>query len=135
MASKGIFKSRSLKELNNKVNSNPLIEENHYYEFENRNGTVGLDNHYTPYDIEINLEPFETKKFYLKCTIEEMNDKDGFEIVDEYKERANKLMELSEYTDPLALNLVKAADQFIVNRNSTQLKTILAGFPWFVDWG
>ena len=145
MASNGIFKSRCLEKLNYDDNSNtllnydgnnnPLIEENHYYEFENRNGATGLDNHYTPYDIEVKLEPFETKKFYLKCTVEEMNDRDGFDIIDEYKERASKLMELSAYKNPLALNLVKAADHFIVKRNSTKLKTVLAGYPWFVDWG
>ena len=135
MSSEGIFKSRSLGKSNYDDNINPLIEENHYYEFENRNGAIGLDNHYTPYDIEVNLKPFETKKFYFKCTVEEMSDKDGFDILDEYKERANELMELSGYKDPLALNLVKSADHFIVRRNSTKLKTILAGFPWFVDWG
>lgn len=145
LASKGIFKSlcgnnnellsnESGIELCDK-NKNPLIEENHYYEFENRTGSKGLDNHYTPYNIEIDLEPFETKRFYFKCTIEEIDEKDGFEIVKEYRKRAEKLMELSEYKDPFALNLVKAADHFIVNRNSTKLKTVLAGFPWFVDWG
>jgi predicted glycogen debranching enzyme len=141
MASKGKFKDRSLDEFRASCeescnsSSNLLIEENHYYEFENRTGSKGLDNHYTPYDIEVDLEPFENKKFYFKCTIEEMDNKDGFDIVKEYKERANMLMEISEYTDPLALNLVKAADHFIVNRNSTKLKTVLAGFPWFLDWG
>jgi glycogen debranching enzyme, archaeal type, putative len=145
LASKGIFKS--LCGNNNELLSNesgielcdkkknPLIEENHYYEFENRTGSKGLDNHYTPYNIEIDLEPFEIKRFYFKCTIEEIDEKDGFEIVKEYRKRAEKLMELSEYKDPFALNLVKAADHFIVNRNSTKLKTVLAGFPWFVDWG
>ncbi|MDR3594544.1 amylo-alpha-1,6-glucosidase [Clostridium sp.] len=133
MASEGIFKSRSLLKLDN--GKNPLFEENYYYEFENRNGNEGLDNHYTPYDIQVNMQPFEIKKFYLKCTIEEMNDKDGFSIVNEYKERVAELMKLSGYSDALALNLVKAADHFIVSRNSTKLKTVLAGFPWFVDWG
>lgn len=135
MASKGTFKSRTLDKSNNDENNKLLFEENHYYEFEYRTGATGLDNHYTPYDIEISLEPFETKKFYLKCTVEELNDKDGFDIVSEYKNRANELMKLSGYQDPLALNLVKAADHFIVDRNSTGLKTVLAGFPWFVDWG
>ncbi|EKQ56597.1 MULTISPECIES: amylo-alpha-1,6-glucosidase [unclassified Clostridium] len=131
MASDGEFKNRILNESNN----NLLFEENHYYEFEYRTGNEGLDNHYTPYDIVINLQPFETKKFYLKCTIEEIDEKDGFTITEEYKNRANELMKLSGYSDALALNLVKSADHFIVNRNSTRLKTVLAGFPWFVDWG
>jgi predicted glycogen debranching enzyme len=114
---------------------NYLIEENHYYEFDNRNGSLGLDNHYTPYDIQIELEPLEVKKFYIKCTVEELDEKDGFEIVEEYKKRADRLMKHSGYENTLALNLVKAADHFIVDRNSTGLKTVLAGFPWFMDWG
>lgn len=44
-------------------------------------------------------------------------------------------MELSEVKDDLSKNLVKAADHFIVNRNSTKLKTVLAGLPCFTDWG
>jgi predicted glycogen debranching enzyme len=143
-ASEGEFKDRKIEGLSCSTNEenqiggsdkNPIIEANHYYEFENRTGANGLDNHYTPYDVEIDLEPFETKRFYFKCTIEEIDEKDGFQIVKEYRERAEKLMELSEYKDSFALNLVKAADHFIVNRNSTKLKTVLAGFPWFVDWG
>jgi len=31
--------------------------------------------------------------------------------------------------------LTHSADSFIVDRESTQSKTILAGFPWFLDWG
>ncbi len=31
--------------------------------------------------------------------------------------------------------LVNAADKFVVERESTGLSTILAGFPWFLDWG
>lgn len=135
LSSSGEFKDRNFIKRSNSIGINTLFEEKHYYEFENRNGAIGLDSHYTPYDIEVNLEPFEIRKFYMKCTIEQLTDKDGFDIVREYKERTEELMNLSGYEDNLALNLVKAADHFIVNRKSTGLKTILAGFPWFVDWG
>ncbi|MFC2154772.1 amylo-alpha-1,6-glucosidase [Candidatus Altiarchaeota archaeon] len=37
--------------------------------------------------------------------------------------------------DELLTNLVKAADQFIVRRNSTKSKSVIAGYPWFTDWG
>jgi predicted glycogen debranching enzyme len=37
--------------------------------------------------------------------------------------------------DYLLKKLLLAADQFIVNRASTNNKTILAGYPWFSDWG
>ena len=132
--SDGIYKDRALRPTS-MATPNYLIEENHYYEFDNRNGSLGLDNHYTPYDIEIDLEPNERKLFYIKCTVEELDDKNGFEIVETYKNRAMELMKQSGYSNNFALNLVKAADHFIVDRRSTGLKTILAGFPWFTDWG
>ena len=31
--------------------------------------------------------------------------------------------------------LVLAADSFIVNRESTKTKSVIAGYPWFEDWG
>ena len=37
--------------------------------------------------------------------------------------------------DTFARKLTWAADSFLAARNSTGLKTILAGFPWFTDWG
>ena len=114
---------------------NYLYEENNYCNIENRTGFLGLDNHYTPYEININLKAMETKKLYITCTIEKEIDKDGFQIEKEYKDRVNRLVLKGEYEDNFANNLVKAADHFIVKRNSTGLKTILAGYPWFTDWG
>ena len=114
---------------------NYLIEENHFYMIDHRTGFLGVDNHYTPYEVHIELKPFEKKKFYIKCTIEGLDDKSGFDIVKEYKVRAEELVENADLKDDFANNLVKAGDHFIVNRESTGLKTILAGLPWFTDWG
>ncbi|AWB43120.1 glycogen debranching protein [Paenibacillus sp. CAA11] len=112
-----------------------LYEENHYYAFENRNGFTGLDNHYTPYEIQVELAPFERKRFYMKCSIQPLDDRDGFTIASEYKQRMVGLAALAGYGDSLADRLVQAADHFIVHRESTGLKTVLAGYPWFTDWG
>ncbi|MDQ0089386.1 putative glycogen debranching enzyme [Paenibacillus anaericanus] len=114
---------------------NYIYEENHYYTFENRNGFLGVDNHYTPYEINITLDPYEQKLFYVKCSIEALDDKDGFTIVREYRQRMDELVRQAGYDDRLANRLVEAADHFIVDRESTGLKTILAGYPWFTDWG
>lgn len=38
-------------------------------------------------------------------------------------------------TDPIARQLILAADDYIVRRDSTNGKTILAGYPLFSDWG
>ena len=114
---------------------NYLMEENHFYMIDHRTGFLGVDNHYTPYEVHIELKPFEKKRFYVKCTIEGLNEKSGFEIVNEYKKRAEALVENANLNDDFANNLVKAGDHFIVNRESTGLKTVLAGLPWFTDWG
>ena len=133
-ASEGNFYDRSLIPTS-MATPNYLIEENHFYMIDHRTGFLGVDNHYTPYEVQVELKPFEKKKLYVKCTIEELNDKTGFEIVEEYKNRAEKLVGQADLQDRFANNLVKAADHFIVKRESTGLKTVLAGFPWFTDWG
>ena len=48
-------------------------------------------------------------------------------------ERRGKLIEISGAKDDFTKQLVLAADQFIVARGDG--KTIIAGYPWFSDWG
>ncbi|HEX5112278.1 MAG TPA: amylo-alpha-1,6-glucosidase [Saprospiraceae bacterium] len=36
---------------------------------------------------------------------------------------------------PFVRDLYKSGNQFIVHRNSTEGNTIIAGYPWFTDWG
>lgn len=115
---------------------NYLIEENQVYGIDVRNGFKGVDNHSTPYDIEITLKPYEEKKMYLVCSLEVTEEpEDGFEIIKCYKERIHKLMDRASIENELVRKLAWSADSFIVKRNSTGLKTILAGYPWFLDWG
>jgi predicted glycogen debranching enzyme len=48
-------------------------------------------------------------------------------------ERREKLIEIAGAKDDFTKQLVLAADQFIVSRGEG--KTIIAGYPWFSDWG
>ncbi len=48
--------------------------------------------------------------------------------------RRRLLLERSVLVHPLAQALVLAADQFIVRRGD-EGRTIVAGYPWFTDWG
>ncbi|MEJ7863067.1 MAG: amylo-alpha-1,6-glucosidase [Pyrinomonadaceae bacterium] len=48
-------------------------------------------------------------------------------------ERREKLIEIAGAKDDFNKQLVLAADQFIVSRGAG--KTIIAGYPWFSDWG
>lgn len=49
--------------------------------------------------------------------------------------RQGKLRNLTSRKDPFLRDLAVAADSFIVWRQGTRGMTVLAGYPWFGDWG
>lgn len=59
----------------------------------------------------------------------------GGEIVDSCRDRQRRLVEGSGFASPQARELARAADAFIVHRASTNGKTVIAGYPFFGDWG
>lgn len=105
------------------------------YQTEINTGMSCIDNQFTPYDINITLKPFEKKRVSVICSIEQNFEKDAFVTINKFINRIKSLKEQSGYKDELVNQLVQAADQFIVKRESTGYKTILAGYPWFSDWG
>lgn len=58
-------------------------------------------------------------------------------IIDDLKLGQKDLLSGLKSKDPVVQSLAVAADQFIIDRKIDKLKTksILAGFPWFSDWG
>lgn len=98
-------------------------------------GGEAVDNSYTPYDIVIEIKPYEQKKVSVIYTIEDSFEPDGFVTMKKAVQRIQKLKEKAGYEDAFAKALVQAADQFIVKRESTGNKTVMAGYPWFTDWG
>ncbi len=65
----------------------------------------------------------------------EPSDKTGAEILRDSEARQRALLEDSGFKDPVARELARSADHFIAYRPSTGGKTILAGYPYFGDWG
>ena len=49
--------------------------------------------------------------------------------------KIEKLIQQSKASSSLSKSLVQASDAFIVSRESTKSKTIIAGYPFFIDWG
>lgn len=98
-------------------------------------GMTCIENNFTPYQIQIQVKPFEKKKISIVVSIEDTFEKDAFITIQNNRARMKALELQSGFSDPFALSLVLAADQFIVERASTGYKTVLAGLPWFTDWG
>ena len=59
----------------------------------------------------------------------------GWEILRNCEARLKTLEETAGLKDPVARQLVLAADAYIAHRDSTGGKTLLAGYPLFSDWG
>lgn len=117
-----------------------------FYIEEEKRGFYPKENHSVTGVYEIELKPNEEKNISFVCgfeeNIEEINLKD---ILKQETHRENQLIEKTELLKntngipkekiELIKKLIKASDQFIVYRPSFGLHTIIAGYPWFLDWG
>lgn len=107
------------------------------------NEVDGLDTHFTPYDIHVQIPANSTVQFSILCRICPSEDTTdfvatsaaAFEIRQKQLEATQKLIDLAGYHDDFADVLTVAANQFLSDRASTGYKTVLAGLPWFTDWG
>ena len=114
------------------------------YQTEVDNETPGLDTHFCPFDLFIDLPAHSTQQISLFCTVcasgssvlpRPAADAAHTEIC-KVQDYYRALIAQAGYgTDDFANALVVASDQFLARRSSTGLMTVLAGLPWFTDWG
>ena len=104
--------------------------------------TDGLDCHYCPVDLSIAVPANTTKKVSILCSIGDVNERpapvsatEAFSILEENARCHAELFAKAGYHDSFANQLVLASDQFLTYRESTKMMTVLAGLPWFTDWG
>lgn len=113
-----------------------------YIEEENR-GFYPEEDHLVPGRFEISILPKEKKKITFVCSLEEnIEELDAEELIKKEKKRIEKLVKSSELIDEntiktkeLISNYIIATDNFIVYRPTFGLHTVIAGYPWFLDWG
>lgn len=117
------------------TNKGSKIVDKIYYDVDKSTGDKYVDKCYVPSTIEIFLEPHDRKIVHLLCTIEKDEKFNCEEIIQREEARIRKLRDTFDDDRVVAKYLPIAADQFIVNRESINGKTILAGYPWFLDWG
>ncbi|UZQ84403.1 amylo-alpha-1,6-glucosidase [Thermoclostridium stercorarium] len=105
------------------------------YPYEHERGFDGTEDHYMPGYFDIPVSEGEEKTITLICSFDEPVDiTDGEFIIAEEIKRQKALLPGFD-GDEFLRRLVLAADKFIVERNSTNSKTVIAGYPWFTDWG
>jgi len=107
-------------------------------------GLDSRDDHLHAATFQVTLKPGESCT--IIATTENRVDRDGEAALKARRSYEQKLLGLWKTSRPVdsrnasefLQRLVLAADQFIVNRASPQDphgKTIIAGYPWFSDWG
>ncbi len=110
------------------------LTEKVFYDVDQTTGDPCTEQLYKPGSYQINIAPYEKTTVYLVCTLEkgEINPE---KVLNQEKLRISKLRNTFKEDRLIAKYLPIAADHFIVQRDSINRKTILAGYPWFLDWG
>ena len=121
--------------------------ENMYYLKEEERGFFPEENLSVPGRYEVDIQPNEVKEITFAGSLEEnIEEINGFEIIEKEIERQkvivaeskllkkSKTKEAKEYNE-LVEKLVLATDNFVIKRQSFGTYSILAGIPWFLDWG
>ena len=126
------------------------IFKNMYYIEEEKRGFYPEENHIVSGRFEIDLFPNEEKDIGFICSLENnIEELDVKKIINDEIIRINNLIihsnliDIKKETDSkediayrkLIEKYMIAADNFIVNRPNFKLHTIIAGYPWFLDWG
>ncbi|MBN2795041.1 MAG: glycogen debranching enzyme family protein [Clostridia bacterium] len=102
-----------------------------YYRIEARRGQDGIDVNFIPGYFEMNIPPYGDISFGIVASTEKIVESPEH-IVSQEIHRRDKL---TKDEDEIAARLQIACDHFIVDRKSTHSKTVIAGYPWFTDWG
>ena len=113
---------------------------NMYYIEEEKRGMSAEENLVVPGRYEIELEPNTEKNITFVCSLEEnIEEIKGTDIIKNEIARVDKLIKNSNLSNARNKELIKtyiiASDNFVVYRPSFALHTIIAGYPWFLDWG
>lgn len=105
------------------------------YAAEKERGENPYEDLYIPGHFEIAFAAGENKTFSVIATTADIGSFNGAELLQNERERIDRVVDKVGVTDHFARRLACAADAFIVDRSSTGKKTIIAGYPWFADWG
>ena len=117
---------------------------NMYYEKESERGFYPYENQLMPGSFEINLESNEEKIIDVVCsTNKDIDDVVGINLINDQIKRVSEIIsdsKLLKKTDSeeesyLKQNLIQAADEVTIYKPNIKSHSVIAGYPWFLDWG
>ena len=122
---------------------------NMFYIEEEKRGFYPEENHSVPGVYEVELKANEEKELSFVCSLEEnIEEIDVKDLIEKEISRQEKEIEKADLIDKnssktkaqknkdeLLKEFLVAIDNFIVCRPNFKLHTIIAGYPWFLDWG
>ena len=114
-------------------------KETYFYRYDECDGRRENGTASAVYQIKKRVKPGEETDLTVIYSLESRIDMDTKKLFDKMKEEQihhqEKLIKTSGLKNKLAQTLVCGADKFLSKRESTDGLTILAGFPFFEDWG
>ena len=123
---------------------------NMFYIEEEKRGFYPEENHVVSGVFEIEIEPEEDKEIFFICSLEDNIDEiSGKQMINNEIIRQNEYYNQSliidnkkqnktkkeQERDEMTRTFLTAIDNFIVFRPTFGLHTVIAGYPWFLDWG
>ncbi len=122
------------------------IFQNMYYLEEEKRGQGSEENLVVPGVYEVKLRANEEKYITFICSLEEnIEELDGRNLINQEIIRITSTLYDSYLLDPkktysekyktFVRDYIIASDNFIAYRPSFALYTLIAGYPWFLDWG
>ena len=98
---------------------------------EQQRGLDGEEDWWSPGEFLFELKPGKT--YTLTFTSEAIDSLGVTPLISSERLRRGRLRKSAPVADPLADTFRQAAETFLVARDTKQ--TVIAGYPWFTDWG
>lgn len=120
---------------NGRVSEIPETEEVYYYSYDACDGRRETGHAKADHKISIAVEPGQQAELELVYFMGTEKAESAESVIAGMKQYRKELEEKAGFTMEMAKELSKSAAQFVSKRESTGGSTILAGYPFFEDWG
>ncbi len=111
---------------------------NYFHPEESFRGVRDREDLFNPGCLTVMLQPGEKVTLSASLEIERLfplQDQEFQQVQEREETRLQQLFQGISPQDKIVQTLLKASEQFIVYRASTDSPSAIAGYPWFSDWG